>query len=196
MSEWKELKKEFYGSNTCAITQWGTIDFSPESKDEVVGGDKLTYDEYLEVMKNSGKESRHYFEMVYRNCGIEFKGRIEKKNHRNICFERIYVSGMYMDGVCFDGKEEHVWMSSSGFENYKVGDSVSFFADVYRYLKTGNGKRIDFGLRNPEEIKRIDEYELPSDEYLVAQVMSDVMCETCIFTEKCDRVYCMLPKMH
>ena len=42
---------------------------------------------------------------------------------------------MYMDGVCFDGKEEHVWMSSSGFENYKVGDSVSFFADVYRYLK-------------------------------------------------------------
>ena len=36
MSEWKQLKKEFYGSNTCAITQWGTIDFSPESKDEVV----------------------------------------------------------------------------------------------------------------------------------------------------------------
>lgn len=184
MSEWKELKKEFYGSNTCAITQWGTIDFSPESKDEVVGGDKLTYDEYLEVMKNSGKESRHYFEMVYRNCGLEFKGRIEKKNHRNICFERIYVYGMYMDGVCFDGKEEHVWMSSRGFENYKVGDSLSFFADVYRYLKTGNGKRIDFGLRNPEDIKRIDEYELPSDEYLVAQAMSDVMCETCIFTEK------------
>lgn len=73
MSEWKQLKKEFYGSNTCAITQWGTIDFSHESKDEVVGGDKLTYDEYLEIMKNSGKESRHYFEWYIETVDLNLK---------------------------------------------------------------------------------------------------------------------------
>ena len=95
-------------------------------KDEVVGGDKLTYDEYLEIMKNSGKESRHYFEMVYRNCGLEFKGRIEKKNHRNICFERIYVSGMYMDGVCFDDKEEHLIAAN--------GDHILNLSVVYHLL--------------------------------------------------------------
>ena len=55
-------------------------------------------------------------------------------------------------------------MDLDGFEEYQEGDSISFFADVYRYLKTGNGKRIDFGLMNPKDIKRIPGYELPSDD--------------------------------
>ena len=37
--------------------------------------------------------------------------------------------------------KEHVWMSPKGFEEYEIGDSVSFFADVYRYVKTSNGNR-------------------------------------------------------
>lgn len=82
-------------------------------------------------MKNYGKESRHYFEMVYRNCGLEFKGRIEKKNHRNICFERIYVSGMYMDGVCFDDKEEHL-IAANGDHilNLSVVSTIATFPTV------------------------------------------------------------------
>lgn len=50
---------------------------------------------------------------------------------------------MYLDGVMFDDKEDHVRMSKTGFEELDVGDSVSFSADVYRYVKTGNGKLID-----------------------------------------------------
>ena len=35
-------------------------------------------------------------------------GEVEKINMDNICFKRIYVCGMYRDGECFDGKEDHV----------------------------------------------------------------------------------------
>lgn len=35
-------------------------------------------------------------------------GEVEKINKDNICIKRIYVCGMYMDGECFDGKEDHV----------------------------------------------------------------------------------------
>ena len=34
-----------------------------------------------------------------------------------------------------------------GLEQYAVGDCLSFFAEPYRYINTGSGKQIDFGLR-------------------------------------------------
>lgn len=39
------------------------------------------------IINNTEKESRHYFEMAYRKCRLGFKGRIEKKKYRNICFD-------------------------------------------------------------------------------------------------------------
>ena len=62
---------------------------------------------------------------------------------------------------------------------------MSFFAEPYRYIKTGNGKQIDFGLRNPENIKKIEEYELPSDDELMVQSINAIICETCFFNEQC-----------
>ena len=98
---------------------------------------------------------------------------------------------MFPDGVCFDGKEEHVWMSNAQFEKYKIGDCVSFFAEVYRYVKTSNGKQIDFALRNPENIKRIKPYELPSDKELFLQGISRIVCDNCYLNEHCNKTYCI-----
>lgn len=40
-------------------------------------------------------------------------------------FKRVFVTGMCLDDCSFfDGKEEHVWISKEGFENYKAGYSV------------------------------------------------------------------------
>lgn len=87
-----------------------------------------------------------------------FKGQIEKVKSKHVCFKatphnltkrrqrlagtivrrclkRIFISGMYTDGTMFDGKEDHVWMDKSGFEEYAIGDGVSFGAEVYRYVK-------------------------------------------------------------
>ena len=120
-----------------------------------------------------------------------FMGQIEKITKNTNSYERIFVSGMYPDSTMFDGKEEHVWMKKDDFENYAIGDCLEFFAEVYPYLKTGNGKLIDYGLRNPKGVKKISEYELPTEEDLIMQEVNQIICETCYLTEHCNRVFCM-----
>lgn len=110
---------------------------------------------------------------------------------KHICFQRIYISGMFPDGEMFDDKEDHVWIDRNGLEEFQVGDCLSFGAEVYRYVKTGNGKQIDFGLRNPCGVKKIESYDLPSDEDLMRQEINWIVCETCFLSEQCNRTYCM-----
>lgn len=162
---------------------------------DVVGGENLTYDEYLDIIKESGCKTRHYFELCYYDSFLnDFKGQIEKRSKRKICFKRIFVSGMYSDGLCFYGREDHVWMDDKGFEQYEVGDCLSFTAEIYRYLKTGNGKSIDFALRNPDDIKKIDTYELPTDDDLLMQCIDQMVCEVCMFNEHCYMGMCIANK--
>ena len=123
-----------------------------------------------------------------------FKGEIEKVNKDKVCFKRIFTTGMFFDGGMFDGKEDHGWMDRRGFEEYRIGDSVEFLAEVYRYVKTGNGKQIDFGLRNPEGIKRVPTYQLPTDEQILEQSIDMIVCEMCYLNEHCNRGMCMRPK--
>lgn len=191
--EWEAFKNEFYGSNFKVQSKWGNIDFSPTVLEEIQGGEKITYDEYLEIMRRTGNQVRHYFEYCYHDCiEMDFKGQIEKMTTTKICFQRIYVCGTYCDGTCMDGKEDHVWMDLKGFEKYEVGDSVSFSADVYMYLKTGNGKAIDYGLRNPDFIKKIPTYSLPTDDDLTLQAIDQIICETCLFAEHCYMGMCIV----
>ena len=149
--KWQKFKKEFWGKKLLANTEWGLID-------DMVGGDTLSYDEYLDLQMQSGKKVRTYFEICYYDADFfSFKGRIKRINTKKqlLCFERIFVEDLYGDGDGFSGKEDHVWMSLAGFENYRVGDCLSFKAEVYRYLKTSRGKMIDFGLKYPVEIRKV-----------------------------------------
>ncbi len=99
---------------------------------------------------------------------------------------------MYSDGCdFFEGKEDHVWMNIQGFEDFKIGECVSFFADVYKYIKTGNGKVLDYSLRNPQGIKQIDSYQLPSDDDIIRQSINQILCETCYLSEHCNRTNCL-----
>ena len=190
----KILFGAYYGEKEFVCTYDGTIDFDPKGYRDVVGTEKFTYDEYLEVQIKSFHKTRGWFEVCYHNIPLGFKGCIEKNTGKNICFQRIVVEGMYPDGDCFVGKEDHVWMDISGFENFQVGDCVSFSADIYRYIKTKNGKQIDFGLRNPQGIKRIEAYELPSDDELMEQEIEQMLCETCYLGEHCNKVSCLRPQ--
>lgn len=182
-----------YGENTILL-DYGGLDFSPKTMNDIVGGEKLSYNDYLDIQIQSNGKQRLSFKSCYYNCLCEFKGKIEKITKDTVCFNRIYLLGMYPDGSLFEGKEDHVWMNKQGFESYNVGDCVHFGAEVYRYLKTGNGKIIDFALRNPQGIKQIDAYELPSDEELMLQEIETIICETCYLSEQCNRVYCVRPQ--
>ena len=158
----KALLLAHYGDDTVVSSEIGCLDFSPAGKFDVVGGEKLTYDEYIDIQIRSSRKQRTWFEMCYYNLPSEFMGCIEKKTKKNICFKRIYVSGMYPDGCdFFEGKEDHVWMGIQGFEDFKTGDCVSFFADVYKYIKTGNGKVLDYSLRTPRELNRSTHISFP-----------------------------------
>ena len=186
--DWLSTKRAYYGSKTGLKVYGGIIDFDPDKQKDVVGGEKITYDEYLdlqmEACESKGK-ARWNFAMCYYNIPLKFMGQIERIREKAVCFKRIYVSGMYFDGTCFDGKEEHVWIDKHGLEQYAVGDCLSFFAEPYRYIKTRSGKQIDFGLRNPADIKRIEKYELPSDDELMLQSINAIICETCLCNNQC-----------
>ena len=175
MENFNEFKKAHYGAKAVVQTEGGMVMFNPDSQKEVVGAEKMTYDEYLDVQIASLGKLRREFVNLYFNIPMGFKGEIEKVNKDKVCFKRIFTLGMFFDGGMFDGKEDHVWMDKKGFEKFKVGDSVEFFAEVYRYVKTGNGKQIDFGLRNPEGIKQIPSYKLPTDEELAEQSIMMIM---------------------
>ena len=56
----------------------------------------------------------------------------------------------------------------------------------------GKGKRIDFGLRNPQEVQKIDGYDLPSDDDLLLQEIDQIICETCFLAEHCTKMDCMM----
>lgn len=187
----------YYGEKDRVLDEGGIILFDPASQRNVAGAEKFSYNEYLDVQFASlGKKRRPYFANCFFYAVMShFKGQIEKVRSKHICFKRIFISGMYTDGTMFDGKEDHVWMDKSGFEEFGVGDSVSFGAEAYRYVKTGNGKLIDYGLRSPTNIQKIEAYELPTDDELIMQEVDQIICETCFLSEQCNRNYCtMEPK--
>ena len=78
-----------------------------------------------------------------------------------------------MDGDCYEGKEDHVWMDIEPFEEYQVGDCLSF------------------GIREPYDIKKIESYELPSDDDMLMQAVDQMICEVCMFNEHCYMGMCI-----
>ncbi len=195
--DWLATKKSNYGSKIGIQVYGGIIDFDPDRQKDLVGGDKITYDEYLDLQMMACERKgrvRWDFALCYYYIPLEFKGEIERITEKAVCFKRIYVSGMYPDGMCFDGKEDHVWIDKHGIEQYQVEDCLSFLAEPYRYIKTGNGKQIDFGLRNPQGVKKIDKYELPSDEELMNQEINVIICETCYLNDQCRAGICIRNK--
>lgn len=186
----KHLIPEYYLTDAVCYNEEGVIFFSPAEMKKVVGAEKLSYDEYIHIQLQQYSK-RFDFITCYVNFPSEFKGKIQKINSKQVCFEKIYVDGMYSnDATFFEGKEDHVWMSKEGFEVFQEGDSVSFYAEVYRYLKTSDGKCIEFGLRNPASIKKIESYKLPTDRQIIENEVAHIICETCFLYEHCNG-YCM-----
>lgn len=126
MNENKKEQDANYMAKVVVQDYDGIIDYDPEKMKDIVGGEKLTYDEYIEIQRKHGREVRGSFQLCYYENILGFRGQIERKTKDKVCFKRIFVEGMYFDGVCFDGKEDHVWMDLKGFEQYKEGDCLSF----------------------------------------------------------------------
>ena len=191
---WKELVEEYSHSGYHLQTEFGIIDMSNDAMKDVVGGEDLSYEEYLQAVFNSRNIRRHCFEYCYySNAWCDFKGQISRFDRKKgkVIFNRIYISGGLMDGDCYEGKEDHVWMDIEPFEKYQEGDCLSFGGEIYRYLKTRNGKQISFGIRKPYDISKVEAYELPSDDDMIMQAVDQMICEVCMFKEHCYMGMCI-----
>ncbi len=187
--------KAHYKTKTSLQDYDGSIvDFNIESMKDIVGGEKLTYEDFIDIQIQTGNDYRGSFMLCYHYIPIEFMGEVERFSKNKVLFKRIYVDGMFPDGNCFVGKEDHVWMDIKGFETLNVGDRISFFAEPYMYIKTGDGKRLDYGLREPKNIKKIAKYKLPTDEDLMKQDIDGIICESCYLAEQCDGINCIRSK--
>ena len=57
----------------------GVIDFNRAGFKDIVGAEKFTYDDYLDVQIRSFHKTRGWFANCYYNIVLSFKGRIEKR---------------------------------------------------------------------------------------------------------------------
>ncbi|MDY3931537.1 MAG: hypothetical protein SOZ08_07540 [Erysipelotrichaceae bacterium] len=193
MQNWKECKKRYYRKTCLVAFEGGVIDFSPTGMKHVLRAEKLSYDDYLEIQYNSIGHTRKYFEQLYvAGNHAFFMGQIQRRSNSKIVFRRIMINGMRHDGICFIGKEDHVWMNQEGFDNFDNNECVRFNADIYRYMKTGNGRQFDYALRNPSNIEKIDSYNVPTDQELIDQQINDLVCESCMYHDHCYMGNCIM----
>lgn len=191
---WKELVKEFSHSGYVLQSEFGIIDTREDAMKDVAGGENLSYKEYLQALFNSRNNRRYSFECCYySHASCFFKGQITRFDRKKgkVLFKRIYIFGALMDGTSYEGKEDHVWMDIKAFEKYQVGQNLRFGGRIYRYLKTGNGKQISFGIREPYDITQIESYEQPSDDDMIMQDVDQLICAICMYNEHCYMGMCI-----
>lgn len=207
-----------YPEHANDIRQWygqdvvSSIDYRPSSASNILGFKNKTYADYLDLQLKSMGSCREGFEFCYFSflVNLRCRGEVERRNKSKICFKRIFITATMADGMCAEEKEDHVWMDVRPFDewtrefpvyngsedNFKidplqVGDCISFNAEIYRYVKTGNGVLLDYGLKDPTNIKRISRYDLPTDEELILQAIDRMICDACPINDQCYYVYCM-----
>lgn len=152
---------------------------------------------------NIDKCSRNGFKGCYLDASGYgyFKGEVIKiknkstKKHKDIRYLFKSIDVEYDVGLdIIKDKEDHVWIfNASEFKDkgIKVGDCVSFGGQIKPYRRKDGS--YDLGIEDTYDIRKIDSYELPSDEKLQAQSMKQLKCETCLFADHCDGIFCMMP---
>ena len=117
----------------------------------------------------------------------EFKGKVLIFEEAKILFKYLDVCFELGDGSFIEGKEDHVWIyDTKPFREAGIhaGDCVSFTGEVYAYKRADNSR--DYGIKNCDNIEKIDGYELPSNEYLEEQFYESLVCDiTCMYKDLC-----------
>lgn len=199
--KWEEKKARFYKKDCICLMHGGAIFFGETSMSGLEGGEGLGYDEYLDIQKQSLGKIRAGLIPAFADHGlVTIRGRIGKIDRvkKMVCFPEAWISAW--DGPEYmansrpvpdytPAKEGNLWMALDGFDNFRVGDCVSFTAEVYRFVRLRNDPSrhpvIDFGVRNPENIKKEDEKDLPTEEDLLEFRISQILCEMCMYEDHC-----------
>ena len=186
-----------FGVNIRYIEGARPIDISCDGMHYVRGAEKLSFNQFIALQLRNMDKRRLYFEFCYyaSDCSF-FRVRIEKIKADKVLFSSISISGCFDTIRTFIGREDHVWMDYEPFCSFKVGDCIGFNADVYRYIRKGNGNMLDYALENPCNIRRIKSYKKPGQKELIEQEIDRLICETCSMCGdgRCFVYGCRLPK--
>lgn len=169
---------------------------SKKKKAHIKTNEKMSGEFEETFVELSDGDYRHYLQGAYGFGGGygDFKGHVISISKQRALFDHLFVEFMQNDGSIVDGKEEHVWVyDPQPFidAGIKAGDKVSFFGKVYAY-KRKDGSR-DYGIKECENIERIEDYELPKSEELDQQFAESLVCdEICMFKDHCYG-FCIAP---
>ena len=145
---------------------------------------------------------QHYYSVGgNENAFAEFKGHVvDISPNRGYLFVRLYLKftdydWRYGDDVV-ETYEDHVWVyddqpfKDAGIE---VGDNVQFSALVYAYHRKDGTE--DYSLKAPQDIKKIESYELPKENKgLSNSFFASLVCETCMYADQCYGEPCIAPE--
>ena len=167
--QWERFKEDKYDTNTVFLTDEGYISFRKSDWKKVqTNNHKLSFDEYLDAQKassfkNNDKLAKLYFTNDEKG---NFKGVIAKVTKKYIL----------LGNLSFDNSNTDVfWMKRDGLEDCRIGDQISFTANIYPYLQISKNvrkeyqKQIYYALAEPSQISKIrhlEHYKLP--EYSVS----------------------------
>lgn len=84
--EYKEIFSTHYGENIVFMDYDGSIDFSPQSYQDIKAMRELSYDEYIELQINSFHKTKGALEQCYYNIPLHFKGHIKHINRQKGIF--------------------------------------------------------------------------------------------------------------
>ena len=87
----KKIKDANYGTKTAVQSGKGIVDYNPDKMSDVVGGETLTYDEYVKIQIESQGKVGSSFQLCYYEIPLGFRGEVERITNDKICFKRIFV---------------------------------------------------------------------------------------------------------
>lgn len=132
-----------------------------------------------------------------------FKARVlSGPKDGKILLKELYV--LAVDPMCYDmdvgtieGVEDHVFIYDVAefiSAGVKAGDCVSFSGVVYKYERRDHS--IDYSIRECENVQVIEAQYLPDRRNLQERndrrLISQLICETCLFTDHCDGLFCLM----
>lgn len=144
----------------------------------------------IKLQKKSNKKKKiSEREYLWNDSDSDYYAKVVKINDKSCVLKNVWIDGMRHDGISFNGSEDHINLTKVKDiaeikkHNIHINDKIRFKATVYEYTRKDGSK--DFSLKNIENIYKIEDYKIPSREELIDEQIWNLVCETCLFNEKC-----------
>ncbi len=149
-------------------------------------------------LEDAGECKHAVLRDCYRQAGFGvFVGQVTRVEEKRVFFKHLSVQ--WKDGCNpSNGFEDDIWVyDTKSFEDNQIGqkDMVGFDAEVFVYKKRGAKK---LGIRNLKNVTKLPPLDTPAEELATLilkqnyrEIPQWLKCETCLFSDHCDRIVCV-----